>query len=258
MHFVSFQPKDWREPLIRINRDAAYADQIGFNPMYCNMAENATIAVINACLCRPTTPEVALFFKTRDWYSIDRIEHCQALKDGSKRRPICFPRDRCAELFREHGTVDKISFERFIEEMLPYRFEYLVDPSKIEPIAEIDIRSRFDDDAEFLERVSKMVQGYIDRRKESYEGRDEKMGQTPERAVRDGAAEAWWNWYCMDNDMFIQDYNKIFGSKIGEDVLSMKRVDMNKFDKLVGKFGADPSKKTLDAYVAYMEKMIRK
>jgi hypothetical protein len=254
MLFVSFQPYDWRTA-VRLKDGwhipQIYEEELGFNPMYCISAEQLDVALINACLIEPCTPEVAVFFKTNEFWMVERIEHYKWLKTKG-RAPFIFSR----EGLKARGLLGSVA--DFLTEYKPFDFEYLVNRDTIKVIKEIDIKAMVETEFGDKKALQDGLEAWLKVSRESY--RPEiwaPNGVTKERYFRNEEAWYYFSTYIR-NDFFVRDYKRIVGMKNQEEEVIADNAGDMRINDLKNEFDEHPSQENLDAYIEYMESIIYK
>lgn len=252
MYFVSFQPYDWRTAVRSPDYKEMYYGELGFNPMYCIPAERLDIAAISAILIVPVTPEVAVFFKTNDWWCVHKVSHYRALGGGPL--PIVFSRGDLSALYMQGGHRGR--FEDFLMGAMPYNFEFMVNRDSVVPFAEVDIKTVASKSLLSEGFTEEHLRGVIAQSLESWEetyANKHDPFMTSDRVARNCEASCWWQWYCVENDMFIKDYKRSIGVRPGDRNVSMARVDSAERDSLNILLNDDPSDENLAKFVQYLE-----
>ena len=188
MIFCSFQPYDWKTSVKKKGFMEIYEKELGFNPMYCMLAENAKntyIQMINIC---PVTPEKLLFFKTNNVFFVDKVEHYQALSAKQGKLPEILSFSELKKWLISQGTFNMKDFISSFP--VCCEFEYLVNKDDVSIIGEIDIKDRV---SSWLQKDAEMIQKMIHETQEKYYNRrTQKKGyeyMSDQRAIRDGTAK---------------------------------------------------------------------
>lgn len=257
MWFVSFQPYDWRTSSKGVTE--LYTNKLGFNPMYCISCERLDVAYINSALIIANTPEIAVFFKTNDFYMVDRIAHGQSLNNHDLPIPSILSRKGLKDYLKSKGETN-IPIPDFLASTMPFKFEFLVNRDDIDVVAEIDIRSRLAEYPEFEnDEIKEGLRLKAECELSSY---DENYGNckymTKERLIRNSNAQMRREWYATINDLFIEDYRKIIGLKPSDKNITTEALQEDKVWDVIDDYNENPTQETLDKAVQYFESKIYK
>lgn len=252
MYFVSFQPKDWRT----CHRGRQWErDRCGFAPMYACLAETAIVTAIGTGWIIPSVPEVAVWFKSNDWLAVPK-ELQYAYVNGFIQMPHGEYMDR-----RSLAKVAKMSvneLDKFMRDWESYSSEFLFDPAKIRPIAEVDVKDavlafvdKSDNRDTFYKDVDSVIEHDVQTVFDAF--RENGSRRTDEELRRMAVAKFWFETY-IENGIVIGDYSRIVGFHDGEPRPAVTKVFDAGYRARRDKFNDDPTHANFKEYVRYMRK----
>ena len=261
MRFVTFQPYDWKTSKRKDGWHDIYWDKLGFDPVWCIPAESLEQALVNGLLAYPVTPEQAIFFKANDFYMVPKLEHCNYLVTKKPdNRSVLLSSEGLKEYLKMNNA--HVGVSKFLSEMSPYKFEYLVSPDAMNITAEIDIDKCMQEtlfNEEYCD-CRKEAEGCIAQQTEKAKTEFRTTPQpdwfTEERCIRNAVAKLKWGWYVQDNDFFIDDYKKIFGMRNGDADVTTEKINLYHLDSLVNLFNMVPSEENLNAVIDYLDSVM--
>ena len=256
MRFVTFQPYDWRTTERYKGYKDIYWDILQFNPTWCIPAESLEQAFINSLITYPVTPEQAIFFKTNKFSIISKVEHYKFLSNDSD-RAILLTKGKLQQILKDKSIHKSVS--KYLTEIHPYEFEYLVNPNEIEIVTEIDIShvvSQNFNNGLINNKINKLLDEQAHKAKMEFQKMQYNDWHTEERYIRNEIAKTKWYWYIQDNDFFIKDYKKIFGLKNGDHNVTTQNVNSIILDSLVADLDFDASEKKLKEIIDYLKNVI--
>ncbi len=261
MKFISFQPSE----NVKIDRQYDFTDPykkyIGFNPMYCTYAGTLKSAVIGTMLAEISLPEEVLFIKADDFWLIGRTEHQNSLNSNFSIKNEPIPKEYAME------NVDNLN--DFLNVMY-LDFEFLVNPGNVKIIERINIKEHVTklfeeanvDYQNMLKSNTDIIYqelkcGWKDYCKKNNDRNKHKPSDI--FLKRKAEAEAFFEPYFMDNDIFLNDFKKIFKFKEFEDDIKLNKFRnkfRDKFNKYKKDFENNPCRETLEKYKSYMENIL--
>lgn len=257
MRFLTFQPYDWRETTV----DKAINRYLGFDAVYCVNADYMDIAFINAFLITPSIPETAIYFETEDFYMIDKVEQEKSVIFTEK----CDLGVASAESYKEIAGEWNISLKKYINTYYPYKFEYLVDKRRIREKVIIDICDRVsksfgDSDQGKKNDLDDSIMDFQMNSWEFKKNNPEKFKNIDDVVLLRGVtAHKYLNSYRY-NELFFEDYKKLFKIRKKDTLISGKRIHDNKeaVYELQCNYYNNPSDHTLNRFCSFLNDIITK
>lgn len=219
MFFVTFQPQNWHDVP---PRGDYYRRYIGFNPIYAICAESLALAVVGSLLASPNMPEVAVFFKCKDFYTVNSIWHALLLQGNYDYLSL-----KSREDWKKDGKLKDLT-------ALNIATEFLVRKEDMQIIKEIDIKeSLIGYDYDLVSETKQHdIQEWIDQWIKIYQEDPKKdTWDNKEAFVHSCRARYFYEDYVCYTNCFINDYKQVIGCKNADVNVDME-VDEHIRDKL--------------------------
>lgn len=257
MKFITFQPHNWKTSERYNGYHDIYWDELKFNPVWCIPAESLKQAFVNGLLTIPITPERTIFFDCKNYHMIKKIDHYKFIKDeiGNTGRSALLSNIELKEYLKENNLHTNVN--KFLFDVAPYDFEYMVNPKDINIISETNISSIINDkfsSPKYKKTMNNVLKQEIEKTKIEFSRRTDLLfWETESRCVRNAIAYLQWRWYIQDNDFFIDDYKRVIGMKKTEKNVSTNNINTHKLDNLLSQFSNNVSKKNFENIIDYLE-----